>query len=212
MTLFNIHRIEQILLNTEFNQGELEEKLNLPNKFFSKVKEDGSSISVSDLCKLANSVNADISEFFHSSDDVENKEKKINFGRSLFMQYREIEDKIKDFNLPDVFNYKSPNSDDVVIQTSEHSSCQLNYAIQKEKYDRLLKIKNIMSFTITCVVAGIECDKEIKESIESDLFSLLTINVGYRYLNTDRFLLKRLSDKACIMLVDNLEYKKLLPL
>lgn len=209
MYKFNFNKINNLFINSFVTQKEICTVLGLPEKYFSRLKEDGSNIKLEDLSKIANYFNLDINWFFTDEEDEYNSEI-IQMGKSLFEQYDVVVNKLNTIRLPDPDGYKSPLSDTICVQTSNISSSQMNYIISAEKYNVLMQKRITLDYTLNQVVCDLELSKEAKRKIKLDIFNHLVLGLELKFLSSDKNLLCNLSNKACISAVNQFDLLNLL--
>lgn len=209
MTKLNYSLLEKLIAESKMDQKDLAEEMGLPEKFFSKLKEDGSNLSVVELCTMVDFFGVGVDELLSFGMD-ENFASKISKGRKYFSKYYDYEKKILTMPEPDVDAYKSSWVSDISSARAYTGSPEQFYVEQKNEYRRMTEIFASMENVLTSIVCCVGCSLSAKRLLKNDILEYLVYGVRPNSADFSVRKIVVLSNKACINLINELEFKKLL--
>lgn len=209
MISLNFRYLETLIAESKKDYKQLALDMGLPEKFFTRLKEDGSNLSVGELCILIDYFGINVDELI-TIDSHDNIRSKISTGRKYFSKYYEYEEKIMNMPSPDVEYYKSSWVSDVRLGQAYMGSPEQFYVEHKNEYKRMLDIFQTMENVLTSIVSSLHCSLQEKKDIRNELIEYLAFGAISSETKGSTRQIKSLANRACVNLIDVMEYKKLL--
>lgn len=209
MVTLNYGYLEKLIAESMMDQKELAADIGLPEKFFTRLKSDGSNLNVGELCMMVDYFDVDVDELL-TAESNENIRAKMSKGRKFFEQYYKYEDKVHTMPPPEADAYKSSWVSDVSSNKLYTKSPEQFYVEQKNDYRRTTEIFETMENVITSVACTASCPALHKELLRKSLIEYLVYGTRPRLSGISQRKFISLANKACMNLIDELEYKKLI--
>lgn len=206
---FNYEYLEKLIIESKETQKDLAKNIGLPEKFFSKLDRDGNNLTFSDLCRLASFFDIDVDELFIYGNKNEQKLKKEK-GKYYFSKYYEYKEKYLTLNPPEPDSIYSSWVSDVHAKSSYINSPVHSYIDKKNEYKRILEIFETMENVLISVVSCINIEPQKKEEVLGDIITYLVYGMDIMRFKGNKRKIIKYADKACIELVNQLEFKKIM--
>lgn len=209
MVSLNYGYLEKLIAESKMDQKELAMEIGLPEKFFSKLETDGSNLNVGNLCMMVDYFGVNVEELITNGTSSNFKDK-ISQGKKIFAKYYEYQRKVICTPEPDIEAYKSSWVSDISTRSVYTKSPEQFYVEQKSEYKHTVGIFDTMENVLISIVSSYNCDVSKKDILKSYIIEYLVYGIRpYNTIISSRQLTS-LANKACINLVDELEYKKII--
>lgn len=207
MVTLNYNFLEKLVAESKMDKKDLAMEIGLPEKFFSKLDIAGKNLSVSELCLLAEYFGTNIEDLMIAGSPIE-VSNKIAKGKRLFSKYYEYEDKYRSMAMPEYFKYRSAWLSDVRVTPAYATSQEESFVEEKEGQERICTIYQSMENVLTSIVSAMDCKLSEKKRFRDDLLAYLVYGIKSCISNVNRGQIVSMANRACIRLVNELEYKK----
>lgn len=205
---FNINSVEKILADYKLTESDLIKKAGLSYSFFRKLKEAPLTTTLKELIDISEYLGIELNDFILFQNYEVNK-LKIKAGKKIFRDYDKYKKRLEIIDEPELPGITQVMTNERV-QSSEIKNEQMSYIIKVEEYSNLKEIINIMDFILDYEVARlISFSRKQKTDIRKDLTTHLVYGLENKYINTDNKLINKLSNNACLTLIDMLYFKKI---
>ena len=209
MVTLNYGYLEKLIAESMMDQKELAADIGLPEKFFTRLKSDGSNLNVGELCQMVDYFDVEVDELL-SAEPNEKIRTKMSKGRRFFEQYYKYEDKVHTMPPPEADAYKSSWVSDVSSAKLYTKSPEQFYVEQKNDYKRTSDIFETMENVLTSAVCSTTCPVSDKEILRKRLIEYLVYGSRPNLPGISQRRFISLANKACANLIDELEYKKII--
>ena len=209
MLTLNYNFLEKLVAESKMDQKQLAMEIGLPEKFFSKIDVAGKNLSVGELCLLAEYFGTNIEDLLISGSPIEISNK-IAKGKRYFARYYIYEDKYRSMMPPEMFKYKSAWVSDVMATPAYHTSQEEKYVEEVEGQNKICLIYQTMESVLTGIVSAVDCKLSEKRQLRDDLLAYLVYGIKTCVSNVNRGQIVSMANRACIRLIDELEYKKVI--
>lgn len=209
MLTLNYNFLEKLVAESKMDQKQLAMEIGLPEKFFSKIDVAGKNLSVGELCLLAEYFGTNIEDLLISSSPLEISNK-IAKGKRYFTKYYVYEDKYRNLMPPEAFRYNSAWLSDVRVMPAYSTSQEEAFVEEVEGQNKICLIYQSMESVLTGIVSSVDCKLSEKRQLKDDLLAYLVYGIKTCVSNVNRGKIVSMANRACIRLVDELEYKKVI--
>lgn len=209
MVSLNYDYLEKLIAESMMDQKELAADIGLPEKFFTRLKSDGSNLNVGEFCRVVDYFGVDVDELL-TAESNENARAKMFKGRQFFEQYYKYEEKTHTMPPPEADAYTSSWVSDVSSNKNYTKSPEQFYVEQKNDYKRTFEIFETMENVLTSTVCSATCPVPDKEMLRKRLIEYMVYGTRPKLTGISQRKIISLANKACVSLIDELEYKKLI--
>ena len=209
MFTLNYSFLEKLVAESKMDQKALAMEIGLPEKFFSKIDVGGKNLSVDELCLLADYFGTSIEDLLVSGSPLEISNK-IAKGKRYFAKYYIYEEKYRSLTPPEEFKYKSAWLSDVRVMPAYHTSQEEAFVEEVEGQNKMCLIYQTMESVLIGIVSSVDCKLSEKRQLKDDLLAYLVYGIKTCVSNVNRGQIVSMANRACIRLVDELEYKKVI--